>query len=53
VPAVKKVLEREPRPFPTMKINTEKEGIFDFDKDDFKLSDYNPHPGIKDIPVMI
>ena len=53
VPAVEKMLERESRPFPTMKMNTEKKNIFDFGKDDFELSDYDPHPGIKGIPVMI
>ncbi|MEA2006965.1 MAG: thymidylate synthase [Patescibacteria group bacterium] len=53
VDAVEKMLERESRPFPTMKLNTERKTIFDFSKDDFELSDYNPYPGIKDIPVMI
>jgi len=47
------MLERESRPFPTMKINADKKNIFEFGKDDFELSDYNPHPGIKGIPVMI
>lgn len=53
IPAVEKMLERESRPFPTMKINTEKYDIFDFRKEDFELTDYNPYPGIKGIPVMI
>lgn len=53
VEAVKTMLEREPRPFPTMKINTNKKDIFEFRKEDFELSDYNPHPGIKAIPVAI
>ena len=53
VEAVKTMLGREPRAFPTMKINTEKNDIFDFRKDDFELSEYNPHPGIKAIPVAI
>ncbi len=53
VPAVKKILVRESRPFPTMKINTDKKNIFSFRKDDFELSDYKPHPGIKGIPVAI
>jgi thymidylate synthase len=53
VPAVKKTLERDSRPFPTMKINTDKTDLFDFRKEDFELSDYDPHPGIKGIPVMI
>ncbi len=53
ITAVEKILEREPRRFPTMKINTEKTNIFDFGHEDFELSDYDPHPGIKGIPVMI
>jgi len=53
VPAVKKILEREPRNLPTMKINTEVKNLFDFRKEDFELSDYDPHPGIKGIPVAI
>ncbi|HCU70691.1 MAG TPA: thymidylate synthase [Candidatus Moranbacteria bacterium] len=53
IPAVEKMLERESRPFPTMKINTAKTDLFDFRKEDFELSDYNPHPGIKGIPVAI
>ncbi|MFA5961733.1 MAG: thymidylate synthase [Parcubacteria group bacterium] len=51
--AVEKMLERESRPLPTMKINTEKTNLFDFRREDFELSDYNPHPGIKGIPVAI
>jgi thymidylate synthase len=53
VPAVETLLKREPRKFPTMKINTAKKDIFDFRKEDFELSDYEPHPGIKAIPVAI
>ncbi|HRY82748.1 MAG TPA: thymidylate synthase [Candidatus Moranbacteria bacterium] len=53
IPAVEKMLERESRAFPTMKMNIEKKDLFDFRKEDFELSDYNPHPGIKGIPVMI
>jgi len=53
LPAVEKMLERESRPFPTMKINTDKKDLFAFRKEDFELSDYNPHPGIKGIPVAI
>lgn len=53
VPAVEKILARESFPFPTMKINTEKTNLFDFRKEDFELSDYQTHPGIKSIPVAI
>lgn len=53
VDAVKKVLEREPRPYPTMSLKTDNKDIFKFRVNDFELSDYNPHPGIKNIPVAI
>jgi len=53
VPAVEKMLEREAKPLATMKINTEKKNLFDFRQTDFELSDYDPHPGIKAIPVAI
>ena len=53
MPAVETMLAREARSFATMKINTDKKSIFDFTKDDFELSDYNPHSGIKGIPVAI
>lgn len=53
VDAVKEVLERDPRPFPTVSMNTEKQSLFDFRKEDFELNDYDPHPAIKGIPVAI
>jgi thymidylate synthase len=40
-------LTREPRPLPTMKMNSEIKSIFDFTFEDFELIDYNPHPRIK------
>ena len=40
-------LTREPRKLPEMKINPSINNIFDFTFDDFELSDYDPHPGIK------
>jgi len=53
VPAVETMLSREPRALATVSLNTEKTDLFDFRKEDFTLSDYNPHPGIKGIPVAI
>ena len=40
-------LTREPRPLPTMKINSQVKSIFDFKFEDFTLENYNPHPHIK------
>ena len=51
--AVQTMLAREARPLATVKMNTDKKDLFDFRYTDFELSDYNPHPGIKAIPVAI
>lgn len=40
-------LSREPRPLPHMTLNPEVKSIFDFQYEDFQLTDYNPHPHIK------
>ncbi len=53
IPAVETMLAREPKPFATMTLDTSVKDFFDFRKDHFTLSDYNPHPGIKGIPVAI
>jgi thymidylate synthase len=36
-----------------MKINPDITDLFRFKVNDFILSDYNPHSGIKEIPVAI
>jgi thymidylate synthase len=52
LPQVREQLSRRARTLPKMMLNTEKKTIFDFDFEDFKLSDYDPHPHIKgDIAV--
>jgi len=45
-------LSREPRPYPTMKINPDIKSIFDFKYEDFTLENYDSHPAIK-APVAI
>lgn len=50
---VDEILGRESRALPTLKIVNHHDNIFDFRPDDFELSDYNPHPAIKGIPVGI
>lgn len=49
---VKTQLEREPRPYPTMKINPSIESIFNFNFEDFTLENYNPYPPIK-APIAV
>jgi len=45
-------LTREPRPLPTMRINTAVRDIFAFEFEDFTLEGYDPHPAIK-APVAV
>ncbi|MBR3114576.1 MAG: thymidylate synthase, partial [Bacteroidaceae bacterium] len=40
-------LTREPRHLPKMKINPNVKSIFDFQYEDFTLTDYNPYDHIK------
>ncbi|HEY6506180.1 MAG TPA: thymidylate synthase [Chitinophagaceae bacterium] len=45
-------LTRVPYPLPTMRLNPAVKNIFDFRFDDFKLENYQSHPGIK-APVAV
>ena len=45
-------LKREPRSLPTMQLNPNVEGIFDFKFEDFRLENYAPHPHIS-APVAV
>ncbi|MFC5449601.1 thymidylate synthase [Paenibacillus aestuarii] len=45
-------LSREPRDLPSLKLNTSKTSIFDFEVDDVRLEGYDPHPTIK-APVAV
>ena len=46
IDAVKTNLERNPRPFPKLLINSQKENIEDYCWEDFTLVGYNPLPNI-------
>lgn len=49
---VKEQISREPRAFPTIKINPEKKDIDDFVYEDFEIVDYDPHPTLK-APITV
>lgn len=49
---VKEQLSREPRAYPTMKLNPEIKDLFAFDFSDFTLENYEPWPAIK-APVAV
>lgn len=49
---VKLQLSREPNPLPTMTINPKVKSIFDFQFEDFTLSNYDAHPHIKGIVAV-
>ena len=40
-------LKRQPRELPVMTLNSELKPVFDFTYQDFSLTGYDPHPGIK------
>ena len=44
---LKTQLQREPRPFPKLRILRKVETIDDFQAEDFQIEGYNPHPTIK------
>ncbi|XP_077058005.1 thymidylate synthase [Siphateles boraxobius] len=44
---LKEQIQREPRPFPKLKIKRKVEQINDFSAEDFEIYDYDPHPSIK------
>lgn len=52
VDQMKEQLSRKVRSFPTLKLNQEKNSIFDFEMDDIILEDYDPHPAIK-APIAV
>lgn len=50
---VKELIGRPTRPLPKMILKNKHDDIFAYRADDFELQDYDPHPGIWDIPVAI
>lgn len=47
IDALKIQLQREPRPFPTLRINNDTDDIEGFKYSDFEVIGYDPHPAVK------
>lgn len=45
-------LGREPRPLPNLTLLNDRDSIFDFQFEDFEITDYDPHPHIK-APIAV
>ncbi|MCI2810198.1 thymidylate synthase [Eoetvoesiella caeni] len=45
-------LSREPRPYPKLHIKRKPASLFDYEYEDFEITDYDPHPHIK-APVAV
>ena len=52
VEQIKTQLSREPRSLPKLKINPEKQSMFDMELSDLSVEDYQPHPSIK-APIAV
>lgn len=49
---MKEQLSRTPKAFPTLRLNQEKQSVFDFEMEDIQIEDYDPAPAIK-APVAV
>ncbi len=50
---VKELLTRKTKPLPQMKLKQKKKDLFAYRVEDFELENYDPHPGMWDIPVAV
>ena len=49
---IKRQLRRDTKSLPQLELNSDKKSIFDFEVDDIKITNYNPHKGIK-APIAV
>lgn len=53
VDIIKELINREPFPAPTVRLNPDIKNFYDFTKDDLIIENYQKHPQVKNIPVAI
>ena len=53
VDIIKELLTREPLPAPVVRLNPDVKNFYDFTTDDLIVENYQTHPQIKNIPVVI
>ena len=53
IPLVEKMLQNEPRPAPTFRMDPTVTDFYAFTKDSFQMEGYDPHPFDAEIPVAI
>ena len=53
VPLIRELIEREPYPAPTVRLNPEIKNFYDFTVDDLTVENYVTGPQIKNIPIAI
>ena len=53
VPIIEKLMKREPLSPPEFELNPDVKNFYDFTADDVKITNYNTHPQITNIPIAI
>ena len=53
VPIIKELIEREPYPAPTVRLNPEIRDFYQFTTDDLIVENYQTGPQVKDIPIAV
>ena len=53
IPIIKELIEREPYPAPTVRLNPEIRDFYQFTTDDLIVENYQTGPQVKDIPIAV